>query len=307
MKAVIAEGKGSFEVVSVKDIEKPQPTQDEILVKILAAGVNPVDWKTVLNGYFSLPTILGSDIAGVVEATGPAVTAFRPGDRVIGSLEWQKQGAFAEYVSTKEDYLQFAPASIPLADAAAIPLASLTAWQALFDHGQLKAGEKVVVQAGAGGVGYFAIQFAKWKGAHVITTASEGNRAFLLAAGADEVIDYHQFKLSEKVKDADLVLDSQATPDIQLESFRSLKKGGRYISITAGPREELLKGFDITAKRFLFISNPQQLGEIVNLIDQGIVKLHIDQRFPMEKAAEALQYVHKGHTRGKVILYNEGV
>lgn len=306
MKAIIATGKGSFDQVSVKDIDKPVPGDHEVLVKIHAAGVNPVDWKTVLNGYFQLPTILGSDISGTVESTGSAVAEFRPGDRVIGSLEWQKQGAFAEYVASRAEFLQFAPASLPLEEAAAIPLASLTAWQALFDHGHLKAGEKVVVQAGAGGVGYFAIQFAKWKGAHVITTASERNRQFLRDAGADEVIDYQQYRLSEKVTDADLVLDSQATPDIQLESFRALRNGGRYVSITANPREELLKGFDISATRFLFISNQSQLAEIAGLIDKGIVKLHIDKRFPLTAAVEALQYVHQGHTRGKVILYNQG-
>ncbi len=305
MKAIIATGKGSFDQVFVKDIEKPVAGDDEVLVRIHAAGVNPVDWKTVLNGYFPLPTILGSDISGIVESTGSKVTQFRAGDRVIGSLEWQKQGAFAEYVSSRAEFLQHAPASVSLTEAAAIPLASLTAWQALFDHGYLQAGEKVVVQAGAGGVGYFAIQFAKWRGAYVITTASERNRQFLLDAGADEVINYQQYRLSEVVKDADLVLDSQATPDIQLESFRALKKGGRYVSITANPREELLKGFDISATRFLFVSNQAQLAEIAGLIDKGIVKLHIDKQFPLSEAVEALQYVHKGHTRGKVILYNQ--
>lgn len=172
----------------------------------------------------------------------------------------------------------------------------------MFDHGDLQKGQKVVIHAGAGGVGLFALQIAKWKGAYVIVTASERNREFLLSAGADEVVDYTKYTLTEKVNNADLVLDSIATPEVQLESFKALKPGGKYVSITAGPREELLKGFDISATRFLFISNPAQLKQIVELIEQGIIKLHIDKTFALTDAKAALQYVHQGRTRGKVIL-----
>ncbi len=302
MKAVIIKEKGSFDNVYVEEVERPAINADEILVKIVAAGVNPVDWKAVLNGYFSIPHILGSDIAGIVETVGADVKNYKRGDEVIGSLQWDKQSAFAEYVATKENFITPKPKNLSLEIAAGIPLASLTAWQALFDHGQVEKGQKVVIQAGAGGVGLFAIQFAKWKGAYVITTASERNIEFLKSVGADEVIDYAKHSLSDKVKNADMVLDSVATPEVQLESFKALKKGGRYISITAGPREELLKGFDIFSTRFLFTSNPVQLREIVSLIEQEKIKVFIDRTYPLQEAKQALEYVHTGRARGKVVL-----
>lgn len=302
MNAVINHTKGSFDHVDVREIDIPSIGADEILVKVRAAGVNPVDWKTVLNGYFNLPTILGSDIAGTVVEVGTEVKDYTPGDEVIGSLEWAKQGAFAEYVATKAAHLTLKPSNLSFTEAAAVPLASLTAWQALFDHGKLQRGQKVVIQAAAGGVGLFALQFAKWAGAYVIATSSARNKEFLLEAGADKVVDYTNEKLSDRVKDADLVLDSVSTPDVQLEGFKVLKTGGHYVSITAGPREELLKGFNIHANRFLFHADAEQLKQIVGLIENGIVKVRLEKVFPLKNAREALEYVHRGRTRGKVAL-----
>lgn len=302
MKAIINHTKGSFDNIEEKDIPVPVIGADEILVKIHAAGVNPVDWKTVLNGYFAVPTILGSDIAGTVEKVGDAVRQFKPGDQVIGSLEWAKQGAFAEYTSTKERFLTAKPKNMDLTESAAIPLAALTAWQAIFDHGKLKAGEKIVIHAAAGGVGLFALQLAKWKGAYVIATSSLRNKDFLLSMGVDEVVDYTSEKLSEKIKNVDVVLDTVGTPEVQLESFKALKNGGHYVSITANPREELKKDFDINATRFLFHADAVQLKQIVELIENGTVKVLVEKRFPLANAREALEYVHKGRTRGKVVL-----
>jgi NADPH:quinone reductase-like Zn-dependent oxidoreductase len=249
-----------------------------------------------------MPLILGSDIAGVIEAVGADVKDYKPGDEIIGSLQWDKQSAYAEYVATNEKYITYKPKNLSLQESAGVPLASLTAWQALFDHGQLEAGQKVVIHAGAGGVGLFALQFAKWKGTHVIVTASERNIDFLKSVGADEVVDYTKYKLSGKVKDADMILDSIATPDVQLESFKALKKGGRYVSIAGGIREELKKDFNIHATRFLFISNPDQLRQIVQLIEEGKVKVFIDKAYPLTEAKDALIYLHTGRARGKVIL-----
>jgi len=302
MKAVIVREKGAFENIRVEEIGKPAIQPDEILVKIAGAGVNPADWKTVLNGYFQMPLILGSDIAGVVEAVGADVKNYKPGDEIIGSLQWDKQSAFAEYVATKEKFITHKPKNLSLQDSAGIPLASLTAWQALFDHGHVEAGQKVVIHAGAGGVGLFALQFAKWKGAYAIVTSSERNIDFLKSVGADEVIDYTKYKLSDKVADADMVLDSIVTPEAQLESFKVLRNKGRYVAITASVREELLKDFDIYTKRFLFQSDPVQLKQIVQLIEQEKVKLFIDSTYPLAEAKAALEYVHKGRARGKVIL-----
>lgn len=302
MKAVIAKSKGSFDNVVVEEVPKPSIAADEILVKVHAAGVNPVDWKAALNGYFGYPLILGSDIAGVVEKVGNEIKNYKAGEEIIGSLEWQKQSAFAEYVATKEKYITYKPKNLSWQESAAAPLASLTAWQGLFNHGHLKAGEKVVVHAAAGGVGLFAVQFAKWKGAYVIGTASEKNIDFLKSVGVDEVIDYTKFKLTEKVNNVDLVLDTVGTPEVQEESFKALKERGRYVSITAGPREELLKNYEISATRFLFHSSPEQLKQIVQLIEEGKVKVFIDKTFPLTEARAALEYVQKGHTRGKVVL-----
>lgn len=302
MKAVIIREKGSFENIRVEEIDKPVIQPDEILVKVAGAGVNPVDWKTVLNGYFQMPLILGSDIAGVIEAIGSNVKDYKPGDEIIGSLQWDKQSAFAEYAATKEKYITRKPQNVSLADSAGIPLASLTAWQALFDHGHLEAGQKAVIHAGAGGVGLFALQFAKWKGAYTVVTASERNIDFLKSVGADEVIDYTKYKLSDKVADVDMVLDSIAAPEAQLESFKVLKKKGRYVAINGSVREELVKDFDIYTKRFLFQSDPAQLKQIVQLIEAGKVKLFIDRTYPLTEARAALEYLHKGRARGKVIL-----
>lgn len=304
MKAVVLREKGSFENIKIEEVSKPVIQPDEVLVKVVAAGVNPVDWKTVLNGIFTMPLIIGSDVSGVIESVGSDVKNYKPGEEIIGSLEWAKQSAFAEYVATKENYITRKPVNIPLQESAGIPLASLTAWQALFDHGDLKRGQKAVIHAGAGGVGLFALQFAKWKGAYTIVTSSERNIDFLKSVGADEVIDYTKYKLSDKVKDADFVLDSIVTPEVQLESFKALKKGGRYISIAGPIRDELKKDYDIEAKRFLFISNPEQLKQIVQLIEQATVKLFIDKTYPLAQAKEALEYVHKARARGKVILIN---
>ncbi len=304
MKAVFIKEKGSFDNIVVEEIAKPVIAADEILVKIAAAGINPVDWKAVLHGYFTPPHILGSDIAGTIEAVGSEVKNYKAGDEIIGSLEWAKQSAFAEYVATKEQYITYKPANLSLQQSAAIPLAALTAWQALFDHGNLQAGQKIVIHAAAGGVGLFALQFAKWKGAYVVATASERNIDFLKSVGADEVIDYTKYKLTDKTNNADVVLDSVATEDVQLESFKALKPGGKYVSITAGPREELLKGFDISATRFLFHSNPEQLKQIVQLIEEEKVKVFVERTFPLTEAKEALMQLHKGRTRGKIVLIN---
>lgn len=302
MKAIVLKEKGSFDNLLLEDVLKPTIGADEILVKIHAAGINPVDWKATLNGYFPTPLIPGSDIAGVIEAVGNEVKNYKVGDEIIGSLEWSRQAAFAEYVATKEKFITHKPKNLTLTESAAVPLAALTAWQALFDHAHLQPGQKIIIHAAAGGVGLFALQFAKWKGAYVIATASERNEAFLYSMGADEVIDYTKYKLTDKTNNVDAVLDSVATPEVQLESFKALKPGGTYVSITAGPREELLKDFDIKATRFLFHSDATQLKQIVQLIEDGTVKVLIEKTFPLSEAKEALVQLHKGRTRGKMVL-----
>ncbi|HEX5168639.1 MAG TPA: NADP-dependent oxidoreductase [Cyclobacteriaceae bacterium] len=305
MKALILKEKGSFDNITLEEISKPVIAADEILIKVKAAGVNPVDWKATIRGIFNPPHILGSDIAGIIESAGSDVKNYKPGDEIIGSLEWAKQSAFAEFVATKEKFITQKPKNLTWAESGAVPLAALTAWQGLFDHGNLQKGQKVIIHAAAGGVGLFALQFAKWKGAYVVATASERNIEFLRSLGADEIIDYTKHRLADKTKNADIVFDSVATPEAQLESFKALKPGGKYISISTPAREELLKGFDISVTRFLFISNSEQLEQIVRLIEEGTVKVFVEKTFPLTEAKEALQYVQKGRTRGKVVLVVE--
>lgn len=307
MKAIIATGKGSFDVIQEEEREKPSISNDEILVKIIAAGVNPVDYKVVLRGYFPTPLILGSDIAGIVEATEKNITAYKPGDAVIGSVEWEKQGAFAEYTATKPQYITHKPATVSFEEAAVIPLAALTAWQAVFDKLNIQPGEKLVVHAAAGGVGLFAVQFAKWKGAYVIGTASDRNKEFLLSLGVDEVVDYTKHPLNEIVYGADAVLDSISTPETQEQSYRSLKKGGRYVSIvdTGIPLDKTkLDQYGVSGTKFMFWSDAEQLKQIASLIEDRTVKIFIDKTFEMKDAREAIEYVYKGRTRGKVVLVN---
>jgi NADPH:quinone reductase-like Zn-dependent oxidoreductase len=307
MKAVIVNSQGSYDDIIVQEIPKPVIKPNEILVKVHAAGVNPVDYKVVLHGYFPRPLILGSDIAGTVEAVGDEVKNFKPGDEIIGSLEWHKQSAFAEYVVTQEKYITYKPANLSFTEAAGVPLAALTAWQALFDKLKLQKGQKIVIHAAAGGVGLFAVQLAKWAGAYVIGTASERNRDFLLSVGADEVVDYTKYAINEKVVDADAVLDTISTPEVQVASFKALKKHGEYVSIVSTniPVDPvLIEKYEVHAQKFLFISDPDQLKKLVQLIEGGYVKVFIDKTFPLQNARAAIEYVSTARARGKVVLVN---
>jgi NADPH:quinone reductase-like Zn-dependent oxidoreductase len=280
-------------------MEIPVLAANEILVKVKAAGVNPVDWKGGINGMFQMPYTVGSDIAGVVEKVGADVTKFSVGQHVIGSLEWATQGAFAEYVVTKEQYLTRKPTNLSFEEAAAVPLVALTAWQGLFDKLEIQPGQKVLIQAAAGGVGLFSLQFAKWKGAYVIATASQKNADFLKKLGADEVVDYTTTDVTEAVKDMDAVYDSMANSE---QLFKVLKKGGKYVSITAKPSAELADSYGVSATNFLFHSNPDQLEQIVALIEAGIIQVFVDKTFPLTEAKEALAYQKQGHSCGKNVL-----
>jgi NADPH:quinone reductase-like Zn-dependent oxidoreductase len=300
MKAVVISEKGSLDNLEILELPIPVINPDQVLVKIKACGINPVDWKGVILSYFQMPSyILGTDISGIVENVGAAVNTFKIGDEVIGSLEWAKQGAFAEYVATEEKYLARKPKNLTFEEAAAVPLAALTAWQGLFDKLNIQAGEKILIQAAAGGVGIFAVQFAKWKGAHVVAVASEKNIAFLKSLGADEILNYHTADFSAMPNDFDAVFDSMASAE---QTFKVLKKEGRYVSITATPSAELAASYGISSTNFLFISDAVQLNKIVNLIEQEKVKVFLDKVFPLTAAKEALAYQQLGHSKGKNVF-----
>lgn len=305
MKAAVLKEKGSIDNVEITDVEKPVINPNQVLIKVYGGGINPVDYKIAEHGYFPTPVILGSDVSGIIEAAGSQVKKFKTGDAVIGSLEWNKQSAFAEYVATEEKYITHKPVNIDTADAAAIPLAALTAWQALYNHLHLQKGEKIIIHAGAGGVGLFAVQFAKNTGAYVITTASERNKDFLKSMGADEVIDYNKQALPDAVKGAEAVLDTVSSAETQLQSLKILKKGGRYVSIVSlniPLDEKLFAEYEVKGSKFLFQSNPQQLKQIVQLIEEEKIKVVIDKRFKLPAIKEALYYMKAGRTRGKNII-----
>lgn len=230
MLAVRMYSYGGPEVLKFEEVPKPEPGAGEILVKVHAAGVNPVDWK-VREGYFKqmvnykLPLIPGWDFSGVVDTLGPDAERFEEGDKIFGKADSLRDGAYAEYLVIKESDVAFKPKSIDHVEAAAIPTGALTAWQALFDTARLKEGELVLIHAAAGGVGHFAVQLAKWKGATVIGTTSQRNLDFLRQLGVDEAIDYHAMKFETLVKNVDVVLDTIGG-DTQKRSWKVLKKGG---------------------------------------------------------------------------------
>jgi NADPH:quinone reductase-like Zn-dependent oxidoreductase len=306
MKAIRIHEFGGPDQLKIEDIPIPVPAADEVLIKIYATSVNPVDWK-IREGErkdkfpSSLPLTLGWDVSGVIESVGQQVTSFKAGDEVYGRPDPTKNGAYAEYMVVKADQISFKPQTIDYKQAAAVPLAGLTAWQGIFDHGHLEKGQKVLIHAGSGGVGTFAIQFARWKGAEVITTSSAENIAFLKLLGANYVIDYKKEKFEEKISDVDLVFDTIGG-ETQKRSLGVLKSGGRLITTVKPEFVEEAKKRNIVLEGFTAQSYPAELKDIARLIDEGQVKPVIDRVMPLAKAAEAQQISKEGHTRGKIVL-----
>ena len=306
MKAIRIHEFGGPDVLSIDEIPVPQPGKDEVLIKVHATSVNPVDWKIragLRKEKFpsKLPLTLGWDVSGVIEELGEKVSNFRKGDEVYGRPDPTKNGAYAEYIVVKANLLAIKPMSIGHTEAAAVPLAGLTAWQGLFDKGLLKEGQRVLIHAAAGGVGTYAIQFAKSKGAYVIGTASDRNIDFLKRLGADEVIDYNMENFETVVNDIDLVLDTIGE-DTQLKSKDVLKTGGRLISTLAADYVKEAKEKGVVLIDFMAQSIPDQLAEIAQLIDSGKVKPIIDQVLPFTDAKKAHMSIEQGHTRGKIVL-----
>ncbi len=303
MKAVRMRALGGPDVLAYEDVPRPEPTANELLVRVHAAGVNPVDWK-IREGHFGtvpLPALVGIDFSGAVELVGPEVTAFRMGDPVFGSVT-DEGGSYAEYAITTTPRIARKPASLDDIKAAALPVASMTAWQALFDTGNLQAGQKVLIHAAAGGVGSFAVQFAKWKGAYVIGTASAEKSEFVRELGANEVIDYHSTKFEDRVRDADVVFDTIGK-ETQERSWRVLKKGGILVSVVQPPKPETAAAHGV---RGVFMQSDStrgdQLARIADLVVSGRVKVHVETVLPLEEARQAQESSQRGHARGKIVL-----
>ncbi len=315
MKAVRIHEFGGPEVMKLEEVECPVPAADEILVKVYASGVNPADW-VVRNGgndflrpLLKLPMTLGWDAAGIVEETGSDVTEFKKGDAVYGVPNFPGDGSYAEYCIANASQFALKPKSISFNQAAGVPLAALVAWTGIFEFGKLQSGQRILIQGAAGGVGSFALQFAKGKGAYVIGTASAQNYHHLKQLGADEVIDYKNQKFEDILHDIDVVFDASPLrdDDERLKSVKVLKEGGILVStnidfpfsvdVTEALAKKSAKGeLDATQMR------RDWLEQIAQLIDEGKVQVTISKVYPLEQVAEAHRESATGHVRGKLVL-----
>jgi len=315
MKAVRIHAFGGPEVMRLEDVARPVPAADEILIKVYASGVNPTDWgirqggNDFLRPFLKLPMTLGWDAAGMVEEIGSEVTAFQKGDAVYGEPNFPGDGSYAEYCVAKASQFALKPKSIGFNEAAGVPLAGLTAWTAIFEHGKLQPGQRILVQGASGGVGSFAVQFAKAKGAYVIGTASASNLDYLQQLGADEVIDYRNQKFEELVHDVDVVFEASPLRDNaeRLKSVTVLKAGGILVSVNIDLpfNEEVLAALARKqATGELSANQPRQewLTEIAQLIDAGKVKVFVSKVYPLEQVAEAHRESETWHVRGKLVL-----
>ncbi|MER8366356.1 NADP-dependent oxidoreductase [Mesorhizobium sp. M0991] len=301
MKAVRIHDFGGPEVLSLDDVPLPQPRDDEVTLKVCAASVNPVDYK-VREGSSGadLPVTLGRDVSGVVELCGTRAHTLKKGDPLYAMLG-NDRGGNAEYVVVKATEAAAKPQRLSHAEAAAVPLAGLTAWQGLFDHGGLKSGQRVLIHGGAGGVGHLAVQFAKAAGAFVATTVSAQDFNFVRALGADQAVDYKNQRFEEVVEDVDLVFDLVAG-ETQDRSWDVLKPGGTLVSTLSEPSAEKARQHRARGVSYLTKPNAAQLAEISRLIDAGKVRPFVQAIYPLEEVAKAEEQLEKQHTRGKIVL-----
>ncbi len=313
MRRVVFDQFGDVDVLRLDTAgSSPQPGADEVCVRVSGAGLNPIDWKTRRGLGFAakqiedqLPWIPGYDVAGEVVSVGKGVTTLAPGDRVMGMVGFPvKGGGYADYVLAKSDELAIVPEELDLMTAGALPLAALTAWQALFEVAELAPGQKILIHAGAGGVGHFAVQFARVHGAHVIATASAGNRDFLAELGVHEVIDYHTTDFIEECYGLDVVLDLVGG-DTGKRSLHTLSEHGVLVTIPTATADEIItaaEGLGLRAHGMVVRPDVFHLDEIAELIEDGDVRVHIERAFPLSEVADAHRLLETGHVRGKLVL-----
>ena len=307
MKAVRIHAYGGSEVLVYEDAPRPAAGADDLLVRVRAVSVNPVDWK-IREGYLRqwmdmpMPRILGSDLAGDVVALGANVTGFQVGDAVFGMVD-MSQGTNAEYVTVAHTQVAAKPRSLDYNAAATIPLCALTAWQALVEQGQLAAGQTVLIHGAAGAVGSFAVQIARLRGARVLGTASPTNAAFLRDLGADEVIDYHTTPFEEVARDVDLVLDSVGG-DTQNRSWQVLKPGGLLITLLGLEPGAAEAAAARGVRGVMQATRPDatQLHEIADLIDAGRIRPATHTVLPLAAARQAHDLSQSSHARGQIVL-----
>lgn len=307
MRAVTQHSLGGPEVLEITEVPRPEPRPNEILVRVRAASLNPTDWKHRAGGGFlgDPPFVLGWDLSGVVEAAGIGVARFRPGDEVYGMLPYPYgHGAHAEYVAAPARVFAKKPAALDHVQAAALPLVSLTAWQALVENADLGAGQSVLIHAAAGGVGHVAVQIAKARGAHVIGTASAAKHDVLRELGVDEAVDYTSQDVAEAVDGVDVVLDTIGG-ETSTRSLRTLRPGGTLVSILPVGSENLFLEAEqrgVRAVRMLVDSSRADLQAITELVEQGRLRPMIAETVPLERIAEGHRLGDTGRTTGKIVV-----
>nr|WP_292378216.1 NADP-dependent oxidoreductase [Methanosarcina sp. UBA289] len=301
MKAIRIHEFGGPDVLKYEEIPESQPGPGEVRIRVVAAGVNPIDWK-IRRGYMELPLpmTVGSDVAGIVDMVGQGVDSFRPEDEVFGKAS-AGQGGYAEYTVVSSTQIALKPSSIGFIESAAIPTAGLAAWQSLFDIAGLERGQTVLIHGAAGGVGTFAVQFAKWKGAYVIGTASSKNAEFLKSIGCDEVIDYRNQRFEEIVSSLDVVLDTIGGDTLE-RSWGVLKPGGFLVTTVASIPEGVPEKYGVRADRLMTQADGRELAQIAAIIDEQKIKPIVTTVLPLTDARKAHEMSETGHARGKIVL-----
>lgn len=312
MKAIQINAYGGNEAVIIRsDVPKPVVSAGKLLIKMHAASVNPVDWK-IRAGYLqnmqpvAFPFTLGMDFSGVVIETGQGVSNFKPGDAVYGmaSVFSGDTGTFAEFICADASVTGPKPKNIDFSEAAALPMAAISAWQALVDYMGLSKGQKILIHGGTGGIGMFAIQIAKYLGAYVATTVSGINKELAKELGADEVIDYKEQSFENLLKNYDAVLDTIGG-ETYVKSFQILRKGGAIVSMLESPNEELIRRYGVRSILEFTETNTHRLSKLTELVENNIIKIHIAKIFPFQEASKALDYVQNHHPAGKVVIEGE--
>jgi NADPH:quinone reductase-like Zn-dependent oxidoreductase len=302
MRVVNIHSYGGPEQLKLEEKPRPAPSSGEVLVRVYAAGVNPIDWK-IRQGLMknfqpvTFPFTPGIELAGVIAELGPGVTAFEIGQAVLGQVA---AGAYAEYVPVPVEALALKPETLSFIEAAAFPVGATTAWRTLFDNGGLTSGQRVLIQGAAGGVGLFAVQLAKWKGAQVIGTASTANLDFVRSLGADTVVDYTTTPVESVVHDVDLVLDGVGATTLS-SSLAALRRGGMLISIAAPPSPEQAQAHGVRA---MMSRGPASvpLETLTQLVNEGHLKAPAGKTFPLSEVQQAHEYSQSGHGRGRIVL-----
>jgi NADPH:quinone reductase-like Zn-dependent oxidoreductase len=305
MQAIRVRDYGEPEVLVLEQAPRPEPQAGEALIRIFAAGVNPADWKMRFGMYkafmpLTFPWTPGLEGAGIVDAVGPEVTTLHPGQAVYGRI----QGAYAEYASAPVSDLQLKPASLSFEQAASVPVGALTAWQAVIESAQVQPGQRVLVHGAAGGVGIYAVQLAKWKGAHVVGTASAGNLEFIQSLGAEKAIDYNAAPFETVVRDLDVVIDTVGG-DLPERSLKVIGPGGVLVSVAARLSHEMGQAQNIRTPGS-GRAGSEKLAQVNELLESKQIRPVVGSVFPLADARQAQELSYTGHGRGRIILRISG-